>query len=313
MRYVNIFAHKRKIMAFKNYQIFIFDEKTGSRKTMRLPSFFISIFILFVGALGAGNVFLGTHYYKTILIQEELALAKNELEKKEMNLLGIIAELDTLREDIYRIKQFGNKLRATYSDDFQEDTVASVGGAIEYNLSAIPLHRQELANSKIHGFISELKKEIQLEELVQQDLLLFLKENMNKLASTPSIWPVQGGYVSSKFGMRKSPFTGVKQLHKGIDIVAPRGTSIVSSANGKVIFSGNDGAYGLSLEIDHGYGVVSRYAHMNKLLVKKGETVNRNQQIGEVGNTGRSTGPHLHYEIIVNGVPTNPYAYIFDK
>ncbi len=298
-------------MAFKKYQIFIFDEKSGSRRTLHLRSCAVMLFLIFIGTLMAGNVYLGTHFIKTRFLKDELAQNQQEIDKKDADLLELVAELDSLREDIYRIRQFDNKLRTAFSENFQVSPEASVGGATEFNLATIPLHRQDLANKKIQSFITELKKEIQLEEITQQDLLLYMKEKADKLASTPSIWPVQGGFVTSKFGMRTSPFTGVRQLHKGIDIAASIGTPVVSPANGTIIFAGRDGAYGLSLEVDHGGGIVTRYAHLNKLHTKIGQKVSRNERIADVGNTGRSTGPHLHYEVVVNGVPTNPYAYIF--
>jgi len=300
-------------MTFKNYQIFVFDEKTGLRHTFRFRGLFICLSIVVVSLLLAGNVFLGKYFLQTRAIESQLISTERNLEGKEVRLIGLLAELDSLREDIYRIRQFDNKLRVLVGDGAEQENSGMGGVPSEsFDVDMLPLHRQELAARKIHSFINDLKKDVQLEELVQQDLLLYMRENAQRLASTPSIWPVQG-FISSKFGMRSSPFTGVRQLHRGLDIAALRGTPIYSPASGRVVFAQSDGAYGLSIEIDHGSGIVTRYAHMDKLHVKKGKIVKRGFQIGDVGNTGRSTGPHLHYEVLVNSVPTNPLAYILQN
>ncbi len=297
-------------MAFKNYQVIVFDEKTGRRKSLRFRNFYFVVMLLIIGVLMVGNVFLGKHFLETQHLNNELNIAYKKLDNMNSNLVSLVSELDTLKEDIYRIRQFDSKLKILVGDNYPESEGMGTGGISSFDLNLVPLHRQELATKKIHSFIADLKKEIQLEEIMQQDLMLYIKDSSNKLAATPSLWPVLGGTLTSKFGMRKSPFTGVSRLHKGIDIAAPIGTPIIAPADGKVIFSGNDGAYGISLEIDHGHGIVTRYAHLSKSLVKKGDTVTRNSKIAAVGNTGRSTGPHLHYEVNINGVPTNPMAYI---
>ncbi len=300
-------------MAFKNYQIFVFDEKTGSRRTFRFRGLLMLLTLFTVFALILGNVLLGKYFLETRALEGQLIDTEQNLEGKEVRLIGLLSELESLREDIYRIRQFDNKLRVLVGDGAEEDNLDMGGAPSEsFDMNMLPLHRQELAARKIHSFINDLKKDVQLEELVQQDLLLYMRENAQRLASTPSIWPVQG-FISSKFGMRSSPFTGVRQLHRGLDIAARKGTPIHAPASGRVVFSQSDGAYGLSIEIDHGSGISTRYAHMNKLHVKKGESVQRGMHIGDVGNTGRSTGPHLHYEVLVNSVPTNPLAYILQN
>jgi murein DD-endopeptidase MepM/ murein hydrolase activator NlpD len=131
------------------------------------------------------------------------------------------------------------------------------------------------------------------------------------LASTPSIWPVRG-WVTSGFGKRLSPFTGRKNLHTGIDIATRHGTVVVAPADGVVTRVTTKYDMGKLVEIDHGYGILTRYGHNSEILVRPGQRVRRGQPIARVGNTGRSTGPHLHYEVRLNGVPVNPMRYIVD-
>ena len=127
----------------------------------------------------------------------------------------------------------------------------------------------------------------------------------------PSIWPAKG-WLTSRFGPRVSPFTGKRQLHAGIDIAAASGTSIYAPARGRVTFVGRKGPLGKTVVLDHGFGVKTVYGHTKEIHVSSGETVERGQEIAAIGSTGRSTGPHLHYVVEVNGKARDPLDYIFD-
>lgn len=128
-------------------------------------------------------------------------------------------------------------------------------------------------------------------------------------ANLPSIWPVHG-QVMSGFGERLDPLDGEGAFHAGMDIAAPTGTDVVASADGIVLSAGPDAGYGNSVLIDHGYGIQTRYGHLSRVDVVVGEGVKRGQVIGEVGMTGRATGPHLHYEVHVQDTPVNPAKYL---
>lgn len=147
---------------------------------------------------------------------------------------------------------------------------------------------------------------ISLEGLMEE-----LEKKRQKLASSPSIWPAKG-WLTSRFGYRKSPFTGKRQLHGGIDIAARPGTPVIAPARGRVKFVGRKGPLGKAVILDHGHGVRTLYGHNQDLMVKAGEEVERGQQIASVGSSGRSTGPHLHYVVQVEGKATDPLNYIFD-
>ena len=139
-----------------------------------------------------------------------------------------------------------------------------------------------------------------------------LQRRYDRLASTPSILPTFG-YISSAFSQwRIHPILSRPRPHLGVDIVAPRGTPIVAAARGRVRFVGRAGEYGLTIEIDHGYGYVTRYAHASRSRVRVGQPVERGDIIGHVGDTGLAVGPHLHYEVLVNGRQANPRRYMFE-
>ena len=164
---------------------------------------------------------------------------------------------------------------------------------------------------KLSNDLDQLSKQSKIQIISFQELDEFFKSQKSLLSATPSIWPARG-WVTSKFGYRKSPFTGLREKHGGWDIAARSGSSIRATADGVVVVSGREYGYGNMLEIDHGYGIMTRYGHNSKHLAKVGDRVKRGQVIALVGNTGRSTGPHLHYEVLLNGFPINPKNYILD-
>lgn len=133
--------------------------------------------------------------------------------------------------------------------------------------------------------------------------------NQVKLSSTPTGWPVRG-YVTDGFGTRADPFGGGHEIHSGLDISTTFGTAIEATADGIVIFAGNYAGYGNVVVIDHGYGVTTRYGHMSRIDTTAGQRVHRGMQIGAVGSTGRSTGPHCHYEVRLHDRPVNPLNYL---
>lgn len=155
-------------------------------------------------------------------------------------------------------------------------------------------------------------RESQLREQSVLDLWETLSERQSLLLSTPNIKPARG-WFTSRFGYRISPFTGRSALHAGLDIAAAPGSPIYAPGDGIVTFAGYDESYGKLVSIDHGYGVTTRYGHCAQIYVQTGQRVSRYDVVASVGNTGRSTGPHLHYEVRVNGVPRNPALYILDE
>ncbi|NQY99042.1 MAG: peptidoglycan DD-metalloendopeptidase family protein [Bdellovibrionales bacterium] len=160
--------------------------------------------------------------------------------------------------------------------------------------------------------IDRAVKEAQLREQGILELYESLSERQSLLAATPSIKPARG-WFTSRFGYRIDPFTAKPVMHAGLDIAAPPGTPVYAPADGVVSFVGYESGYGKLVSVDHGYGVVTRFAHNSRILVEKGQKVSRREVISTVGNTGRSSGPHLHYEVRVHGVPVDPMNYILDQ
>ncbi|MBI5493316.1 MAG: M23 family metallopeptidase [Deltaproteobacteria bacterium] len=164
---------------------------------------------------------------------------------------------------------------------------------------------------KMRSDIKDLEDRAATQEKSFTELQGYLMKQASFLASTPSIWPSRG-WVTSTYGQRISPFTGNPQMHKGMDIANRIGTPIVASADGIVVAAGPDPGLGMTVVISHGYGIKTVYGHLDKVLVHAGQKVKRGLEIATMGNTGRSTGPHLHYEVSLNGVAVNPSRYIIN-
>lgn len=181
---------------------------------------------------------------------------------------------------------------------------------LEKDKKSLDEDKEELEKLKAELVKEEEELEAELQKIATDSEISGNSSSSGQVISNGS-WPVPGySRVSSPFGYRIHPILGVKKLHTGIDIPAPTGTSAVAVESGTVIFSGTQGSYGKTVMIRHNNGQVSLYAHNSELLVKVGDTVKKGQVVTKIGSTGRSTGPHLHFEIRVNGTPKNPLNYL---
>ncbi len=160
--------------------------------------------------------------------------------------------------------------------------------------------------------IDRAVRETQMREQGVIQLWESLSERQSLLNATPNIKPARG-WFTSRFGYRIDPFTGRPEMHAGLDIAGPPGTPIYAPADGIVSHVGFESGYGKLVSIDHGYGVITRYAHNSRIFVEQGQKVKRWDVISAIGSTGRSSGPHLHYEVRIHGVPVDPMNYILDE
>jgi murein DD-endopeptidase MepM/ murein hydrolase activator NlpD len=195
-------------------------------------------------------------------------------------------------------------LMAGVEESLPEAGLGGVGGTTRLETTAPSLD--------IAGSLQDMDQTVSALTEKSSRLQAFFEDQQVLLASTPSIWPVRG-YLSASFGNRKDPFTGMPDFHPGIDISTPRGTRVMAPADGVITFRGKRGAYGRALVVDHGYGIVTRYAHLDGYNARPGQRVRRGDVIAFVGNTGRSTAPHLHYEVWVDDQLRNPITFILDE
>lgn len=174
----------------------------------------------------------------------------------------------------------------------------------------MPAAAPQVTTNELLGSFQSMETNLSRQGNVLETLYQVMKGRAMEDEVLPSFAPVKRGYISSPFGKRRDPFNGRSRMHGGIDFAGPRGTEIHSVAGGVVSFVGRKGGYGNVVEIDHGDDLISRYAHLNKYVVDKGAVVNKADRIAFMGSTGRSTGPHLHLEILKAGQRVDPQTYL---
>jgi len=251
-------------------------------------------------------------YHAMKVQMPRLAQLEKETEQKKDQFTYLAERIDQITQKVDALKEFDHKLKVMANLETSEDNAQNqgLGGS---PISLEPEHATTRSHKELvrlmHRSLDNLDNEIAAGEQDKIELHKFLENQKMLLASTPSIWPTKG-WLSSSFGYRISPFSDRKEFHKGVDIATRMGAPIVASADGIVSFAGREGGFGRVLTVKHGYGIKTKYAHLKEALVKKGQYVKRGETIALVGNTGRSTGPHLHYEVHLNGVAVNPVRYI---
>lgn len=220
---------------------------------------------------------------------------------------AVAARVGVLQAEIMRINALGQRLvemAGLDEEEFDFANPAPAGGPDDAVLRKTNVDNVAQDLAKVLSELDDRKRKLGLLEtlIMERDL---------KRHSTPEGWPLRvGGVVTSKFGYRRHPITGRRSMHKGIDIAAKHGTDIVAMADGIVIFSGRKGGYGNIVEVRHANGLETRYAHNHRNLVKEGDMVRKGQVIAKLGSTGRSTGPHIHFEVRRNGEAINPIQYL---
>jgi murein DD-endopeptidase MepM/ murein hydrolase activator NlpD len=254
--------------------------------------------------------------YRAVKVKvPKLAQLEKENSQQKVQLASLTDRIDRINGRLIELNEFDQKLKimVNLETDEENNQFLGIGGSDTSLLD--PGYTIEKAHERLvtlmHQSLDNLDTAISIQMNEKEELYKFLENQKNLLAHTPSIWPTRG-WLSSGFGNRISPFTNEEEFHKGIDISTRMNTPILAPADGLVSSTGKDYFMGNMLMINHGYGLKTRYGHMAKILVKKGEYVKRGQEIGLVGNTGRSTGPHLHYEVYLNSLPVNPRRYILN-
>jgi murein DD-endopeptidase MepM/ murein hydrolase activator NlpD len=223
------------------------------------------------------------------------------------NLNAMAAKLGQMQAQLLRLDTLGERLARTAGfkpQEFMFDQSPGRGGAV----SSLPTYDLSIGDLTRQINVLTRQMEDRTEKLGILDSLMIVDSAKKKLL--PSVLPIEGGWYSSNYGWRIDPISGVRAFHEGMDFMAEMGTPARAAAGGMVIYSDFHAQYGNMIEIDHGNGLVSRYAHLSKRMVKNGDVVLSGSTIGAVGSTGRSTGPHLHFEVRQNGAPLNPVRFL---
>ena len=297
------------------FNILIFGQKTSKTRHLRIhkKTFKIGLYLLAFGLLS--TIFFFCDYIQVRKKTFELNHLRFETQEQRSKIHFFSSKIEDLEGQLSKLKDFDKKIRiiANLEKGHETTSFMGMGGPSPSDV------REKLKGEKdekglvqqMRTDIERLKSEAASREESLSELERLLQTKRDVLVSTPSIWPVQG-WVTSGFGFRANPFTGLTQMHEGMDISNRIGTLIVATADGIISDIGSDWAHGRILVISHGFGMMTRYSHLNKVLVRVGQKVKRGDKIAEVGMSGKTTGPHLHYEIKLNSIPVNPMRYILN-
>ncbi|NND00735.1 MAG: M23 family metallopeptidase [Gammaproteobacteria bacterium] len=239
--------------------------------------------------------------------QENEIVKTRDYVRKHMDVLG--RRIGSLQAQVSRINAVEMRLADASGidlNDFQFDHDPPIGGTA----SGTDVDTEQV---DIENAIVAIEQELALRESEISAVDFLLSRNNLESQQTPSGWPVEKGWVSSNFGSRMHPMTGKKQFHQGVDIPGRVGAGVLAVADGVVRRSDKSGNYGWLVEIDHGDDYTTLYSHNSKNLVSEGQTVVKGQKVAEIGSTGRSTGPHVHFEVKKNNRQINPVKYLYKK
>ena len=294
----------------------VIPQKTSRVLRLYVPNFAFAagtVLVLFFFAIGLYGV------YRSILLQSELeefhALKDKHL-RQQIEVRKISNNVSQFKNQMDRLRELDYKLRLITDLEVERPSPSlyGIGGSLDINgnglKNSVDLSRMDLI-TMLDKDLVRLKEMANYQEESFNNLKAFLVDRKDLLERSPYRWPVRG-FVSSKYGPRLDPFTGLQRRHVGVDIVAPKGTPVKAPADGIVTYTTLDPTLGNMLVIDHGYGVITRYGHNDSTLVREGQRVKRGDPIALVGSSGKSTGPHLHYEIRINDVAVNPLNYILE-
>ena len=288
--------------------------QSGSIRRFHVPKFWLRRATLAGVVLGVALLALSIDYVRVRSNLYELERLRVETREQRDQIQKYAEKMEAISTKLARIDGFERKLRIiTNLDPADPLPLPGIGGTDGEMLSADDVSwmsrskRQEVMKEGLESLASAA--DAQDESL--QGLIHHLEDQTARLVHTPSIAPTHG-WITSNFGYRTSPYTGEREFHKGLDIAGRMGTPIYAAADGVVVYASQKRSLGYAVKLRHGYGMETVYGHMQEVLVKAGDTVKRGQQIGRMGSTGRSTGPHCHYAVLVNGKGVDPRNYILD-
>ncbi|MFN3586868.1 MAG: M23 family metallopeptidase [Moraxellaceae bacterium] len=287
--------------------IILLSRRHGRPRTLQLPprvlAVALALLVVTCGVLGG----VGYHLWSTSARSGGVVVSKAELRDEKEQLQAMMARMAELQARLERLDALGQHLAESAnikSEEFDFTKKPPMGGPLTDELTV--LGDRPYVTLRLEALAAEIElKENQLEALGS-----LLNGQRNQPKSYLANMPVRRGYITSSYGYRTDPFTGRTAFHGGIDFAGPENTDVFAVAPGIVTFAGYHNGYGNLVEIDHGDGYSTRYAHASRVVVKVGDVVTRDQLVAYMGSTGRSSGVHLHYEVLRNGNPMNPHTYI---
>lgn len=301
-------------------QVILISHRLAKARTLTL-SVRHAVLALSVGLAGVVGLAAALHWVsfefaaqlKLPLVQELVAKARRgEAERArefvQQNLNAMAVKLGEMQAQLARLDALGERLSSLAGirpQEFRFSQTPGLGGAQPSTGAS-----QNVSMAEFSERLATLSREVEQRADMLGVLDAQLFERTVRMKALPTMIPVEAPYNASGFGMRIDPFTGQRAMHEGIDFLVDSGTRVVAAAGGVVHFAGYHPQYGYVVDIDHGNDLLTRYAHLSKILVKEGAVVQRGRALGASGNTGRSTGPHLHFEVRFRGTAQNPSRFL---
>jgi septal ring factor EnvC (AmiA/AmiB activator) len=289
-------------LSAKKYTFLIIPEGSHQVRRFSFKRSILNVWFACAALVFVGLCAMTYDYIVSELDQSEFKRLQVENRQQRNELQRLVAGLEDLQKEMRLMAQTDAKVRIMADlTKPKTDAMVGIGGPPEID--------EDDSFAQLQTRIDEMRRDIDLRRESQEEIRGVLNDQRSLVGAKPDGWPIKG-WLTSGFGMRKSPFTGKRKMHEGYDIAARTGTPIFATADGVVSKSETVPGYGKLVVIEHGYGYRTYYGHNSKNLVRAGQRVVRGQKIAAVGNTGRSTGSHVHYEIRRNGVPVNPKKFL---
>jgi murein DD-endopeptidase MepM/ murein hydrolase activator NlpD len=301
---------KRKKLFFYSNDHVSYVEAKAYRSKMTALVAFVTIAVLFITGFvnNAYGDFLGLGFKTTNELTTENAILKQQIREMNEQMNNYFASINTLAQSDNQLRSIVNLPKI----DLETRQLGTGGTATESFAGFVSKDADELIGAS-RQLLNKLDKEVEFQRSSYEQIYKQYEYNKVVFASMPAIKPMIGTYSYHGFGLRNDPLIGSLKRHEGVDIHGDVGTPVYATGDGAVEFTGPTGSgYGTALMINHGYGYQSWYAHLSKCVARSGQRVKRGALIAYSGNTGRSTGPHLHYEVIRNKVKQNPVEYFVD-
>lgn len=287
----------------------------SSLKYIEIKHFKLKLFtVLIASSLIFAAAFIVFSYFFGVSSNPNLTISslKNENKELKKEIERITESYREMLSDVENISALNDELRvsANLQPISDEERLLGVGGSANYLASNLNIRDVEVKN--LLKSVDEMIKALEFEKNQTIEIADKLSMNKDLHKCIPAIKPTLGNYSIDGFGMRRHPILGVRKFHHGIDINCDSGTSVRAPGNGKVIIVERQAGFGLVIEIDHGFGYRTVYAHLSQAMVKQGDSIKRGQVIAKSGNSGLSSGPHLHYEVHHDGIAMDPTDFFFD-
>lgn len=312
--------------ANRYYTLLIIPERTSQVRKWLIPSWLVkTLGIAGVFLVAVTIIMLLDYWYVMSQISENKEL-RVENRKLRQQVQVFESRIGSVEDTMERIKTFSMRLKVITNLEDRDKLIESLNENLPEANANIDSQYAQTQNSARNPEdirlaraqaswdqrFTELGQQASLLEQQLQDQYELLADRKAFLNALPTRKPAVG-YFTSGFGVRRSPYGGNEKMHEGLDIANYPGTAIRATAEGTVVYAGAKAGYGQTVILDHGYGLETWYAHNRKIVVRQGQRVRRGETISQLGNSGRSTGPHLHYEVRINGTPVDPLSYILEN